>query len=458
MSHSLNSGRDDPRLFALRAWLYSLGMDVTTILTAAIAGLSGITGGYLGMRQQATTIRDQLRAERERASETRREEQIDRRLQAYHDLLNVERQLRMLLASKITFSESEYAKWTAEFLQLYHRVVLTGTELVRGLVERLVGVFQSIDNERLSSGEEGFADALIHAFQQHESELEETRAELIAAMRADVAASSGAVLGKGETPLSLPAVRSAPVSERPPPIPAIPQLVLVAPDGNPPIDELQRVATAVQTQILRDFGPVWTIRAELRVYSRSAAVPKESWVISVKARLDDHPGAGAVHYDKAGRPFGMVLDRPNWSQAFSHTCLEMLANPQSSRLVSVQSPKRGQGRVSMLVQPCDPCQADKYGYEIDGVRVSDFVTPQYYKGRRSPGVRYDHTGNIKSPLQVLDDGYISWHVSATRHWWQLQRFGPRTKYVDLGEFESISQAVQVVELEARVGFFGRASA
>jgi hypothetical protein len=46
-------------------------LDATTILTAAIAGISGIGGGYIGMGQQVTTMREQLRAERERSRETR---------------------------------------------------------------------------------------------------------------------------------------------------------------------------------------------------------------------------------------------------------------------------------------------------------------------------------------------------------------------------------------------------
>jgi hypothetical protein len=50
----------------------------------------------------------------------------------------------MLLASEQTFSLSEYAKWTAEFLRLYRLVILIGTEPVRQLVDRLVSLFQTV--------------------------------------------------------------------------------------------------------------------------------------------------------------------------------------------------------------------------------------------------------------------------------------------------------------------------
>jgi hypothetical protein len=52
-------------------------MDPTTIVTAAIAGLSGVTGGFLAVRQQAATAREQLRAEREKESDKRRVTQVD---------------------------------------------------------------------------------------------------------------------------------------------------------------------------------------------------------------------------------------------------------------------------------------------------------------------------------------------------------------------------------------------
>jgi hypothetical protein len=92
------------------------------------------------------------------------------------------------LASTRAFSQAAYAKWTAEFLELYHLVVLTGTRSVRTLADDLFELFQRIDHERMSYADERFANALTRAFQRYEGELERTRIELIAAMRADVAA------------------------------------------------------------------------------------------------------------------------------------------------------------------------------------------------------------------------------------------------------------------------------
>jgi hypothetical protein len=74
-------------------------VDLTTIFAAAIAGASGVGAGYLGLRQQALTMREQLRAERDRDREQRSDKLLDGRVESYHQLLDIERRLRRMLAS-----------------------------------------------------------------------------------------------------------------------------------------------------------------------------------------------------------------------------------------------------------------------------------------------------------------------------------------------------------------------
>lgn len=61
-----------------------------------------------------------------------------------------------------------------------------------------------------------------------------------------------------------------------------------------------------------------------------------------------------------------------------------------------------------VVEACDPCEADKYAYAIQGIEVSDFLTPHFYDPVETPGTRYSFTGAIKAPRQILAGGYISW--------------------------------------------------
>ena len=67
----------------------------------------------------------------------------------------------------------------------------------------------------------------------------------------------------------------------------------------------------------------------------------------------------------------------------------------------------GTGEFQYLVEACDPCEADNYGYSVQGIAVSDFITPRFYDPVATSGTRYSFTGAIKVPRQILPGGYIS---------------------------------------------------
>ena len=76
------------------------------------------------------------------------------------------------------------------------------------------------------------------------------------------------------------------------------------------------------------------------------------------------------------------------------------------------------GEFSYLVEACDPCEANNYAYEINGVAVSDFITPHFYDASVAANVSYSYTGSIKRPRQLLPGGYISYMVSEGK-WQQI---------------------------------------
>ena len=57
-----------------------------------------------------------------------------------------------------------------------------------------------------------------------------------------------------------------------------------------------------------------------------------------------------------------------------------------------------------LVEACDPCEGNADGYQIQGVLVSDFITPRFYDALSTPGTRYSFTGAVTAPRQVLPEG------------------------------------------------------
>jgi len=193
--------------------------------------------------------------------------------------------------------------------------------------------------------------------------------------------------------------------------------------------EVSRVAAALQKQVTRDFAPIWEVRATVDSFTRLEDVPIGYWPVIV---MDDVEDAAGYHDDEDGQPFSLVEFDRDWPLTASHEVLEMLADPFGRRMVAGQSPRKSQGRVSFLVEVCDPCEDADFGYTVNGFLVSDFYTPEYFDPAVVTGSRYSYTGAITAPRQVLKGGYLSWRDPISKHWFQLQRFSSRSRTVDLG--------------------------
>jgi hypothetical protein len=201
--------------------------------------------------------------------------------------------------------------------------------------------------------------------------------------------------------------------------------------------DVARVGAALQRQATRDFGPIWDVQATVDAFPRLEDVPVGYWPMIVETDINT-PGAAGVHEDKDGQPFALIAMSDSWSLTASHEMLEMLGDPFGKRVIAGRSPKRGQGRVEFLVEVCDPPEADEFGYTVNDILVSDFITPNFYDPKRADGVRYSFTGALPGPRQILRGGYISWHDPVSDHWWQQIWFGQRKQYRDLGVFDAAS--------------------
>src|SRR5207244_1062064 len=77
--------------------------------------------------------------------------------------------------------------------------------------------------------------------------------------------------------------------------------------------------------------------------------------------------------------------------------------------------------VGYLVEVGDPCEI--YEYDIDGVAVSDFVTPDYYDENAEAGTLLDFLARLGAPYEVPDGCYISWVDPEDQNWHQKQTDG-----------------------------------
>jgi hypothetical protein len=219
----------------------------------------------------------------------------------------------------------------------------------------------------------------------------------------------------------------------------IQQLALVSESKLVGIGDLMRVAAALQKQASRDLAPTWNISATVDAFEKLEDVPIGYWPMIVKDNIGVS-GAAGVHTDNDRQPFALISSAPEldtWSLTASHECLEMLVDPYGDRLLAGDSPMEGQGRVSFLVEVCDPSEATGFAYTSNGILVSDFYTPRYFDPIDSAGVRYSFTGAITEPRQVLAGGYLSWVDSTTSHWWQEIWFGgAEPQFRDIGPLDA----------------------
>ena len=178
-----------------------------------------------------------------------------------------------------------------------------------------------------------------------------------------------------------------------------------------PSAEVQAAVAALQRQVSEHFAPAWGVDAALSFVAAGAKPLPGSWWLVI---LDDSDQAGALGYhdltDEA-MPLGKVFVKTaqdagvKWTITASHELLELLADPAINLTVCATE---NNNLVLYAYEICDPCQADEFGYAIDGVAVSDFLFPSWFETfHRSGAVPLDYCGRISAPFTLLPGGYAN---------------------------------------------------
>ena len=213
-------------------------------------------------------------------------------------------------------------------------------------------------------------------------------------------------------------------------------LALVSETDHVPTEAVSVVASAIQTQILRDFAPAWGITATVDAFGSVDQVPPTYFPMII--RDDIGVDAAGIHLDRDFVPFALIEFSNRWSLTASHEALEMIADEFGNRLVAADSVKPDQGTVEYLVEVCDPSEAVAFSYRINGVVVSDFYLPSFFDPVPNDRVTYSFTGAIAKPTEVLQGGYLSWRDPTTSIWWQQRWFGtPEPTFHKLGVLTGI---------------------
>jgi len=186
------------------------------------------------------------------------------------------------------------------------------------------------------------------------------------------------------------------------------------------LSQLQDVTQALQIQLDRDFTPIWGVHAVVQALDRAEKVPAHAWPMTI---LDQSDAGLGVHLDKNGKPFAEIQKGDDWSITASHEMLELLVDPLGHKLRSDPDidPASDGHQVQYLVEVGDPCEI--FAYSINGINVSDFITPEFYDTNAAPGALFDFLGRLAKALDVPEGCYISWIDPEDGKWHQKQTDG-----------------------------------
>ena len=183
--------------------------------------------------------------------------------------------------------------------------------------------------------------------------------------------------------------------------------------------DLALITNALHKQVWRDFLPAFGKNGQavnVQCIPAGRVVPVGAWQLGI---FDSSDQAGALGYHDVtpqGQPLGKVFAKDDLasgsslSVTISHELLEMLADPQITKVFSMPGPNGT--TIQYAYEDCDAVEDDSLGYSINEVLLSDFVYPSWFADPASAkaGVQYDFQKKVTAPLQLLAGGYIGQQI------------------------------------------------
>lgn len=176
--------------------------------------------------------------------------------------------------------------------------------------------------------------------------------------------------------------------------------------------DVKTMADAVAAQVRDHFAPAWQIPANPVAYLEKGAPRPTSGAVLTVVDNPDQPGVLGWHTEGGhGVIYGYVFAAPvldhggqvltgatyTVAATLSHEVLETIADPHVNLWAT------GPSGTLISQEVCDP--VENGSYEINGVSVSNFVTPNWFDAQAAPGAAMDHLGRVSRPFQMDRGGY-----------------------------------------------------
>lgn len=155
------------------------------------------------------------------------------------------------------------------------------------------------------------------------------------------------------------------------------------------------------------LAPVWGTPCHLVL--TDGPLPGKWWMVFLDTA--DAPGALAYHdVTNDGLPLSKVFVETirqagaSLTVAATHELAEMLVDPDIN--LSAEH-VFGSDQTIYAYESADAVEDDADGFDIDGVRVTNFVYPDWFRDFTHPaGTKFDHLGLCTAPFQLRRGGYM----------------------------------------------------
>lgn len=201
---------------------------------------------------------------------------------------------------------------------------------------------------------------------------------------------------------------------------------------------LQQYVNATKKQLDRDASPIWGYSLNFVMVPKGQDPPKSDAYMAVADTIDA-PGAAGYHdWGPNGEPIIKIdVSAGDVSVTISHECLETVSDFNANTTKQAYVPTNSDQPLStqpalVYAESADATEEDTY--QVDGVTVSNFVTPLWFL-HNSPGP-WDHLGLMTRPLEVRKGGYMAYSTDSGKTWTEVDNFskkanrhrGPTSRY------------------------------
>jgi hypothetical protein len=189
----------------------------------------------------------------------------------------------------------------------------------------------------------------------------------------------------------------------------MPQIAVINESTSVADSDVQKMIPAFTSQWNGDLHNVWGVGpAQFKFVKKGAAPAAGTWWVVF---FDDSDQANALAYHdltNEGLPISKVFvksilaDTASVSVSATHEICEMAVDPW------LNSGYQDANGVFWAGEVCDPVEHDEYGYKINGILVTDFVTPSWFGHKNSKGPM-DLKTHAQTPFEVLTGGYAQYY-------------------------------------------------